>query len=103
MAYTPKTWIDLPSNATPANAAALNDLETRLNWVGSVRTITTNTTLTASDNVVLADATGQLPVQGTVNNLAIRATVQGSGGNFGNSGFAPTRSNTSGSGGTSNI
>lgn len=30
MAFTPKIWVDLPSETTPIDAASLSDLETRV-------------------------------------------------------------------------
>lgn len=37
MAYTPKDWVDKPSTTTPINAAAIEDLETRLaNYTASL-------------------------------------------------------------------
>lgn len=60
-----RDWRDYPDTSTPLNAAALEDLETRLSQYSeavaqsiNVRSTTTATTLTSTDQVLLADATG---------------------------------------------
>ncbi len=77
MAFTPKTWQNSPSTATPLNAAGLIDLETRVTDYADDLIVPSSETIASSTTIAPSSATSVATITGSSTITGITATYAG--------------------------